>query len=97
MKPPAPPDPKRLRRRLGLSESQMATAIGYTSDAEDMNKRRANKATAWRKLANGKRPVSRVLGRLLVMFERFGVPDDFLIPDDEPAENMDSRPQNEGE
>lgn len=77
--PDRPKDPemsgaemKAIRHRLGLSTTELGRAFGYTGgdDTASMSIRRYE--------SEG-RTIPNYLARLLVMFERHGIPPEFLI------------------
>jgi transcriptional regulator with XRE-family HTH domain len=59
---------KAIRRRLGLSTTQLGRAFGYTGSD-------ATASVTIRKYESGGRPIPPWLGRLAKMFDRHGVPD----------------------
>jgi DNA-binding transcriptional regulator YiaG len=59
---------KLLRERLGLDQRQFAIALGW-SPKDDQTIRRYE---------NGGPPIPRLIVHLALMFDRFGVPEDFL-------------------
>lgn len=62
---------KAIRKRLGLSTVQMGRAAGYVgSDATASN--------TIRKYESGMRPVPPLLERLVRMFDRYGVPEEYI-------------------
>lgn len=69
-----PADFKARRRALGLSLFQIAQAIGYGGD-------RDNQMTTIRKFESGARPIPPWIERLIVMYSRHGIPDEYKPSD----------------
>lgn len=67
-----PQEMKAIRKRLRLSVFELGQACGHTGKQETVN-------TTIRRYENGSRDIPPVMARLLTMFDRYGVPDDFLI------------------
>lgn len=66
---------KRIRHHLGLSTLEMGRAIGYVGAENTVS-------VTIRRYESGQREIPPWIGRLLIMFERHGVPPDFLpVPD----------------
>ena len=63
---------RQARVALGLSLGQLARACGYASQE--------NGTTLLRRYERGEREVPGWMPRMLIMFERFGVPADFIDP-----------------
>lgn len=64
-----PAEMKRIRHERGLSTAQWGRALGY---------RGANVQVQVRQLENGVKPIPRFVERLARMFERHGVPEEWL-------------------
>lgn len=67
-------DMKRIRHGLGLSTIELGRVFGYEGADNTVS-------VTIRRYESGQRPIPPWLGRLLVMFERFGVPADFRDKD----------------
>ncbi|QYO75673.1 helix-turn-helix domain-containing protein [Devosia salina] len=63
-------DMKRIRHELELSTLELARVIGYVGADSTV-------AVTIRRYESGQRPIPPWLARLMLMFERHGVPDDF--------------------
>jgi transcriptional regulator with XRE-family HTH domain len=61
---------KTIRKRLGLSTVELARAMGYVGADNTVS-------VTVRRYESGGREIPPWLARLLIMFDRFGVPDDF--------------------
>jgi transcriptional regulator with XRE-family HTH domain len=61
---------KAIRQRLGLSTVELGRAMGYVGADNTVS-------VTVRRYESGGRDIPPWLGRLLVMFDRHGVPDDF--------------------
>ncbi|MFA5900075.1 MAG: helix-turn-helix transcriptional regulator [Hyphomicrobium sp.] len=64
-----------IRTRLGLSTSQLGYALGFSGS-------KSNVSTTIRRFEHGEKPVPPWIARLALMFERYGIPNDFLAPDE---------------
>ncbi len=64
-------DMKRIRHQLGFSTLQLGRAIGYVGGENTVS-------VTIRRYESGQREIPPWIGRLLLMFERYGVPPDFL-------------------
>ena len=67
-------DMQRIRHQLELSTLELGRVIGYEG-ADDTVR------VTIRRYESGRRPIPPWLGRLILMFERFGVPEDFRDKD----------------
>lgn len=67
-----PQEMKRIRKELGLSHLQLGRACGHLGENETVNRTMRR----YEALEEGEIPP--VMGRLLTMFDRYGVPEDFL-------------------
>lgn len=63
-------DMKRIRHELQLSTLELGRVIGYEGADNTVS-------VTIRRYESGQRPIPPWLGRLIIMFERFGVPGDF--------------------
>lgn len=63
-------DMKRIRHQLGLSTLELGRVMGYDGADNTVS-------VTIRRYESGQRPLPPWLGRLLLMLERYGVPDDF--------------------
>lgn len=66
------PELKAIRKRLGLSVIEMGRAIGYEGSDNTVN------VTMRRYEAPNGRTIPPWIARLAIMFDRFGVPEDFV-------------------
>ena len=62
---------KRIRHQLGLSTLELGRVMGYSGADNTVS-------VTIRRYESGQRPLPPWLGRLLLMLERYGVPDDFM-------------------
>ena len=62
---------KDLRAKLGLSTTQLGRAVGYVGTDNTTS-------VTIRKYESGQKPVPRMLARLVRLFERHGVPEEWL-------------------
>ncbi len=60
-----------IRKKLGLSTAQFGQALGYTGTD-------AVVSGTLRKLESGHRPISPPIARLATMFDRYGVPPEWI-------------------
>ncbi|WP_332701561.1 helix-turn-helix domain-containing protein [Devosia sp.] len=67
-------DMQRIRHQLGLSTLELGRAFGYEGGDDTVR-------VTIRRYESGQRPIPPWLGRLMTMFERFGVPKDFRDTD----------------
>ena len=65
------PELRAIRLGLGLSLSKWGRALGYSGDRQVL-------ASAMHRYEAGEREVPEWIARLAVMYQRHGVPDDFL-------------------
>lgn len=63
-------DPRAIRARLGLSQQELGRALGYTGKPQSLR-------TAVMKFESGVRPLPSAVERLLIMFDRHGVPEEW--------------------
>ena len=61
---------KAIRQAFGLSAAAMGRALGYSGP-------RANIAVHIRRLERGDRPIPAPIGRLAIMFQREGIPNEW--------------------
>lgn len=60
------------RERLGMSQGDFAVALGYRSADRKNLRQQVND------MEGGRKPITAQIERLVTMFDRFGVPQDFL-------------------
>ena len=65
-----------VREAFGLSLADWARALGYQS------KSRQNLTKQICDMESGRKPIPRSIARIVELFERFGIPEDFLKKDE---------------
>jgi len=63
-----------IRTRLGLSTAQFGYALGFLGS-------KSNVSTTIRRFEHGDKPVAPWIARLAIMFERYGIPPEWLEGD----------------
>lgn len=63
---------REARRKARLSQADFGIALGYR------HSERASVRTQVNDMEKGRKPVSPIVARLVEMFRRFGVPEDFI-------------------
>jgi DNA-binding transcriptional regulator YiaG len=65
-----------IRKRLGMSPTKFGRALGYTGNPNSLR-------LSVKRYEDGSKPIPGWIARLAIMFERHGVPDDFLADGDQ--------------
>lgn len=64
-----------IRKRLGMSPAKFGRALGYTGNLNSVR-------LSVRRYESGEKQIAPWIARLAIMYERFGIPDEFLDESD---------------